>query len=263
MTDHVRVRNDDHVAVVTLNRPGKLNAISLEMFDALAAAAADIAADRTIRVVVLHGEGEAFCAGIDTRLLGDDTAGVDAEALAPLPGGIANRFQEAMYAWRRLEVPVIAAVHGVAYGAGLQLALAADIRYATPEARLSIMEIKWGLIPDLAISTTLRGLVAADQVKALAYTGRVVEGSEAAGLGLITGVHKDALVAAMELAAAIRVKSPDAIRSMKRLVNEAWQLSDAEALALEARLQAALLSSPNQREAVMANLERREPDFSD
>lgn len=262
MSDPVVVEIAERVAVVTLNRPEKLNAISLEMFDALGAASANIAADRSIRAVVLHGAGDGFCAGIDTGVFKNADVALDA-ALAPLPGSIANRFQAATFGWRQLEVPVICALHGVAFGAGLQLALAADLRYATADTDLSIMEIKWGLIPDLAISATLRDLVAADRVKELAFTGRVVNGSEAAQLGLITEVHKNPLMAAMEMAAAICVKSPDAIRSMKRLVNDAWRLSDAEALALEARLQAQILGGRNQREAVMANLQNRTPEFDD
>lgn len=263
MTRPLRIDIDDHVAVVTLNRPEKMNAVSIDMFDALGEAGAMLAGDRAVRAVVLRGAGEHFCAGIDTAVFSEASTAIDAKALAPLPGSIANRFQEAAYTWRRLEVPVICALHGVAYGAGLQLALAADLRVAAPTARMSIMEIKWGLIPDLAISTTLRGLLAPDRVKELAFSGRIVEAPEALQLGLITEMHNDPAARCMEIAAMIRVKSPDAIRSVKRLVNTAWQLSDAEALALEAELQLGVLGKKNQHEAVMANLQNREPEFDD
>ncbi len=263
MTGPVRIDIENHIAVVTLDRPEKMNAVSLEMFDALGEAGAQLAGKRTVRAVVLQGAGEHFCAGIDTAVFGDAATAIDAQALAPLPGSIANRFQEAAYTWRKIAAPVICAVHGVAFGAGLQLALAADMRVAAPTARFSIMEIKWGLIPDLAISTTLRGLVAPDRVKELAFSGRVVEAPEALQLGLITEMHKDPAARCMEIAEAIRVKSPDAVRSVKRLVNEAWQLSDAEALALEAELQLRVLGGKNQREAVMANLQKRVPEFDD
>ena len=263
MSATVIVSREDHVAIVTLNRPDKMNAVSLDMFAALGEAGRELAEDRSVRAVVLHGAGESFCAGIDTGVFQDESLRIDAAALAPLPGSSANRFQEAAYTWRRLEVPVVCAVHGVAFGAGLQIALGADLRYAAPDARFSIMEIRWGLIPDLAITTTLRNLVAIDKVKELALSGRIVEAPEALEMGLITELHKDPLAAAMEAARSICVKSPDAIRSLKRLVNEAWRLSDAESLALEAELQSGILGSKNQLEAVRANLQNRVPEFDD
>lgn len=263
MTGPVRIDVENHIAVVTLDRPEKMNAVNLAMFDALGEAGAQLAAERTVRAVVLQGAGEHFCAGIDTAVFGDETTAVDAESFAPLPGRLANRLQEAAYTWRQLEAPVICAVQGVAFGAGLQIALAADIRVAAPAAQFSILEIKWGLVPDLAISTTLRGLVAPDAVKELAFSGRVVEAPEALQLGLITEMHKEPAARCMAIAESIRVKSPDAVRSVKRLVNTAWQLSDAEALALEAELQLGVLGRKNQREAVMANLQKREPEFED
>ena len=175
----------------------------------------------------------------------------------------ANLFQAPAYVWRELPMPVICAVHGVAFGAGLQIALGADLRFARPDAQLSIMEVKWGLVPDMAISTTARNLVPVDRIKELAYTGRIVSGEEAKNLGLITETYDDPLAAAMEMAAAIRVKSPDAIRSIKRLVNTAWSMSEAEALALEAELQHGVLGKKNQLEAVMANMQKRAPEFDD
>ncbi len=263
MSDPVAISIDGHIARVKLDRPDKANAVSLEMFDALGDAGLQLASDRSVRAVVLHGEGPNFCAGIDVEVFGMDEVPIDAKSMAPAGDSPANRFQRAAYAWRELEVPVICAMTGVTYGAGLQIALGADLRFATPDARLSIMEIKWGLIPDMAISTTLRDILALDRVKELAWTGRIVSGEEAFELGLVTALHDDPLAAAMDTARAICTKSPDAIRSMKRLFTKAWRMSDAEALALEAELQLGVIGRKNQLEAVMANVQKREPDFSD
>lgn len=263
MHDCVTISTDGRVARVTLNRPDKHNAVSLEMFDTLALAADKLAADRKIRAVVLHGAGPNFCAGIDVDLFRQDEFVVDDKSMVPVGPSPANKFQRAAYAWRELPVPVICAITGVAYGAGLQIALGADLRYATADARLSIMEIKWGLIPDMAISTTLRDLLPVDRVKELAWSGRAVGGEEALDMGLITALHDDPLAAAMETARDISAKSPDAIRSMKRLFNTAWRMPEAQALALEAELQLGVLGTDNQLEAVIANVERRKPEFND
>jgi len=262
MSESVTVSIDGHLAVVTLNRPDKANAVSLEMFDALGDAGEQLAADPTIRAVVLQGAGDNFCAGIDVSIFGQDDAVIDAESMAPGGRSPANRFQRAAYVWRELPVPVICAITGVAYGAGLQIALGADLRYATADVRLSIMEIKWGLIPDLAISTTLRDILPVDRVKELAWSGRIVTGSEALDLGLITALHDDPLAAAMQTAREICAKSPDAVRALKRLTNSAWDMTEAEALALEAKLQLRVLEGENQREAVQANIEKRIPRFN-
>ena len=262
MSDSLTIAVDEHVATVTLNRPDKANAVNLEMFDALTEAGRDLAANRSVRAVVLAGAGDNFCAGIDVSLFqgGFD---FDAGALAPLEGSPANRFQSAAYVWRELPVPVICAIRGVAFGAGLQIALGADLRYARPDASLAIMEIKWGLIPDMGLSTTLRDILPVDKAKELAWSGRPVSGAEAHAMGLVTALHDDPLAAAMEAAAGIRERSPDAIRATKRLVNSAWRLTDTDALALEAELQLGVLGKKNQLEAVMANVQKRVPDFDD
>ena len=263
MSEPVTVQIEEHVALVTLNRPDKHNAVSLAMFASLAQAGEQLAASRTLRAVILTGAGDNFCAGIDTDIFRRDELVIDADALAPVEGSPANRLQRAAYVWRELPVPVICAINGVAYGAGLQIALGADLRYAAVDARLSIMEIKWGLIPDMAISTTLRDILPADRVKELAWSGRSVSAKEALQLGLVTALHDDPLAAARETAAVIVSRSPDAIRSMKRLVNSAWRMSDKQALALEAKLQLAILGSANQGEAVAADVEQRKPRFRD
>jgi len=222
-----------------------------------------LAHDPSIRAVVLEGAGPSFCAGVDTSIFQQQGAALDAAQMAPGEATPANFFQHAAYVWRELPVPVICALHGTVFGAGLQIALGADLRYATPDCRLSIMEIKWGIIPDMAISKTLAGIVALDRLKELALTGRIVAGDEAFALGLVTAVHSDPAAAARATAAAIASRSPDAVRAIKKLLDKAAELSVAEALRLEAQLQLSLLGGANQREAVLANIERRPPEFAD
>lgn len=263
MTDVLKVSIDAHVADVALNRPDKHNALSLELFEALADAGRDIAANKSVRAVVLHGAGDNFCAGIDTSVFNESFADNFADMMRPQSDSPANFFQRPAYAWREVPVPVICAIRGYAFGGGLQIALGADLRYATPDAQLSIMEVRWGLIPDLAISTTARNIVAADRLKELAFSGRIVSGEDALGLGLVTALHPDPYAAAMLTATEIAARSPDAIRGMKRLFNAGLDLPEAEALALEARIQSGIVGRPNQREAVLANLEKRKPEFDD
>ena len=261
MTNRVTVQREGTVARVSLNRPDKLNALDLDMFTALAETAQLIAADPEVRAVVLCGAGRAFCAGID---LGAFAQGPELAAtlLQPAGGGPATRAQAAAMVWRDLPQPVIAALHGQVFGGGLQIALGADIRIGAADAQLSVMEIRWGIIPDLGGSQTLRGLVAQDQAKLLTFTGKILSGSEALAANLLTMVAEDPLASAMSLAQTIAAQSPDAIRAAKRLLNEAWVGSVEDGLRLEATLQQTLLGTPNQNEAVRANLERRQPEFS-
>jgi len=174
-----------------------------------------------------------------------------------------NHAQRPAYVWKRLPVPVIAALHGVAYGGGCQIALGADIRFAAPDAKISIMEIKWGLIPDMSITQTLRDLLPLDLAKELTFTGRVLSGTEAAQLGLVTHVAEDPLAAAMSLAEEIAGKSPDAVRAGKKLFEESWHADARAGLEMESTLQSGLIGSSNQIEAIQANFENRTPQFSD
>lgn len=263
MKNRVSISREGRVGVVMMDRADKFNALDLAMFRALGEAADSIAADKSIRAVVLHGAGENFCAGIDTGIFGDAEVGNDASLMAPVEPSAANLFQRAAYAWRELPVPVICAVQGIAYGGGLQIALGADLRIAAPDAQFSIMEARWGLVPDMAITTTLRNVVPADRIKELAWSARVFSAQDALEYGMVTAVETDPLAAALSRAGEYAAQSPDAIRGIKKLVNAAWQLTEAEALALEARLQSAIMGSPNQREAVAANLQKRVPEFDD
>jgi len=269
MTERVSVSIDGGVADVRLNRPDKLNALDGAMFKAIAETGARLTEDRSLRAVVLSGEGRAFCAGLDfasfMAMGGGNGGGSGADEKST--GGLLGKFadspatlaQQAAYAWVSLPVPVIAAVHGVAFGGGLQIALGADIRVAAPDSRFSVMEIKWGLIPDMTGTQTLRHLVRLDIAKELTFTGRIVEGIEAAEIGLVTRVSDDPHAEAMAMARDIAGKSPQAIRSAKKLLAEAMYSSEADGL----RAQGKLIASPNQLEAVQANMEKRPPRFSD
>ena len=263
MSARLQITIKDHVAEVLLDRPEKHNALDMQMFDDLAAAGGRLAADRSVRAVVLSGAGENFCAGIDLSIFSDPGDAISPASMAPQKDSLANRFQRAAFAWREVPVPVICAIRGVAFGGGAQLALGADLRYATSDAKLSIMEIRWGLIPDLAISVTASNLLREDKLRELAYTGRVVSGSEALEFGLVTAVHDDPLQAARDTARLIASRSPDAIRGMKTLFNQRRDLDAGRSLALEAKLQSGIIGQPNQMEAVRANIEGREPDFED
>ena len=257
-----RVQIEDHVATVTLTRPEKHNALDIAMFQAILAAAERVAAEPQIRAVVLHGEGKSFCSGLDVASLMSVPGAVDG-ADSPLSEAVPNRFQRVAYDWVRLPVPVIAAIQGNCLGGGLQIALGADIRIAHPDARLSVAEVKWGLIPDMSLTQTLPRLVASDVAKELTFTARVVGGEEAHRLGLVTSLAEDPLAAAQELAREIAGRSPDAVRAAKRLLGEAWAGPAEDGLALEAELQQRLIGSPNQLAAVVAGMSGELPQFTD
>jgi len=251
------------VAIVTLNRPQKHNAIDLRMFAALAEAGTELGNDSSVRAVVLEGAGPSFCAGIDLSVFQQNDASVLLAKMAPGKDSPANFFQRAAIVWREVPQPVVCALHGSVFGGGLQIALGADLRFASADCRLSVMEIKWGLIPDMAISTTLARLLPADKAKELAWTGRILDAEEALEMGMITAIRENPSQAARETAAAIAAKSPNAVRAIKRLFDESVDMSTNQALQLEAQLQLTLLGSDQQTEAVAANLEKRAPKFED
>jgi enoyl-CoA hydratase/carnithine racemase len=258
----VTIEITDHVADVRLNRGDKHNGLDTAMFEGLRDAAARLREDRDVWAVVLSGNGPSFCAGLDVQDAVQSGAFSQADQLAErLPGELVNLFQAVAYDWRRVPAPVISAIHGNCFGGGLQIALGADIRIASTDARLSIMEIKWGLIPDMGLAVTLPPLVRQDVAKELTFTGRIVSGLEAFELGLVTRVAEDPLATALNLAAEIAGKSPDATRFGKRLLNEAWHAPDADALLLESKLQKALIGSPNQIATVQANFTKEPPAF--
>lgn len=262
----IAVTIEDGVAEVRLDRPEKLNALDPAMFAALIEAGERLIARKDLRAVVLYGAGRGFSAGLDMQSFAAMAMGRGDSLLADLvqrTHGIANAPQRAVLVWRDLPVPVIAAVHGVAFGGGLQIALGADVRYVAPDARLSILEIKWGLVPDMGGIALMRELARADVVRELSLTGREFSGAEAAAFGFATAVHADPLQAARATACAVASKSPDAVRALKRLLNASADLDAAAILIAESEEQAALIGSPNQIEAVRSGMEKRPGRFSD
>jgi len=261
----VNVNRLGPVAEVRINRPDKMNAVDGSVFEGLAEAGDELRTDRTVRAVVLTGEGDNFSAGVDLSFMRDAmTPERFGEIALNLPEGqTANYFQRPSTVWQDVEVPVICALKGVAFGAGCQIALGADIRIAALDIRMSVMEMKWGLIPDMGLMTTLPQLMRQDQAKELVLTGRVVEAEEALSLGLVTRLSETPLEDAHAFAEQIASQSPDAVRAAKALLNQGWQATPAQSLKLEAELQAGVLGKPNQIEAVMANLQKRPPAFTD
>lgn len=289
VTERIQVDVRDGVADVRMSRPDKLNALDPPMFEALAAAAGCVGADPTVRAVVLSGDGRGFCAGLDFSSFqalagaggenpgaGRGSAAEEADRAATqafadaagsltarLPGRITNLFQEVAHAWTALAVPVIAACQGPVLGGGLQIALGADIRYTTADAKWSMLEIRWGLLPDMSGIPALVRLVGLDVAKELCFTGKMLTGAEAADLGIATHLVDDPLAAAHDLAREIAGKNPHAIRGMKALLNAAGTRPLADSLVDESRLMASLIGSPNQVEATMAYFEQRDPNFMD
>lgn len=279
MTERVTVSVDGGVADVRLNRADKLNALDPPMFKAIVEAAAQVAEDSTVRAVVLSGEGRAFCAGLDFsgfmamagtggvdtdgNTADDNDNGGDVTAVMRTDGRITHLAQQAAHGWSEVAVPVIGAIHGHCLGGGLQIALGTDIRIVHPEAKLSVLEIRWGLTPDMTITATLPKLVGLDAAKELTWTGRTIDGFEAHRLGIATRLsndpHKDALALAHEIAG----KSPEAIRGAKRLLDQSGTVSVADQYAAERTTIASVIGTPNQVEAVTAYFEKRPPKFTD
>ena len=269
MEQRVSISVSDGIADVRLVRADKMNALDAAMFEALVAATERLAQEKSVRVVVLSGEGRSFCAGLDMGRFaamndngGNGIPGGEKRDLTARTHGLANFAQQAVWGWRQLPVPVIAAVHGVAFGGGFQLALGADMRFLATDARMSIMEIKWGLVPDMAGTPILATLVRDDILRDLTYTGRIFSAQEAQAYGLATRVCDDPRGAALEVALEIAGKSPDAIRAAKRMLNK-LSVDPAPALLAESVEQQKLIGGSNQTEAVRANIEKRAPRFAD
>jgi len=259
LRDRVSIDYREHLAIVTLSRAEKYNGLDLSMMQALVEAAAQVRRRKDIRAVIIHGDGSAFCAGLDF-------ASVTRKPLAILGAFIpwgrrANLFQRMCLVWRELPVPVIAVTHGYCFGGGMQLILGCDFRFSTPDCQFSIMEIQWGLIPDMSASVTLRELVPVDVAMELTMTGRKFTGQEALDLHLVTGISDTPMAMAEQLADTIASRSPDAIRASKQLFRRTWLAGERRALAQERKLQFGLLTGSNQREAMKANFEKRPPRF--
>ena len=272
MEDRIRVTIENGVADVQLIRSDKMNALDDAMFAALVQTGERLKTEKGVRAIVLSGEGRAFCAGLDMgnfgkmasgeRSGGQSSTGESLVTANRTPGG-SNRAQHAVMVWREQAVPVIAAIHGVAFGGGFQLALGADIRFVTADTRMSVMEIKWGLVPDMAGLVLMKRLVRDDVARELTYTGRQFTGEEALKIGFATRVCADPRAEALALAADIAGKNPHAIRAAKRLLDLAPDADQATILKEESREQTALIGSPNQVEAVMSNMQKRAAVYAD
>ena len=275
MSDRVAVTIEGGVADVRLNRPDKVNALDGAMFAALVEAGEALKADASVRAVVLSGEGRGFCAGLDfssfQAMAGGGARKADDGAEAhDVPGGIGQTSgrithlgQQAAWVWTEVPVPVIAAVHGACLGGGLQVALGADIRIVAPDAKLGVLEVKWGLTPDMTATVMLPRIVGLDVAKELTFTAKVISGEEAARIGLATHVSADPRADALQLAADIAARNPDAVRGAKRLFDGIEARSAADQLALERKVIGSLVGTPNQVEAVKSGFEGRPPVFAD
>ncbi len=257
----VTIEEQGPVAIVRLNRPDKMNAVDMQMIDEVIAAGEALAARADLRAVVLTGAGRAFCAGLDVANFAALAMGDPEALIMPRSHGAANRFQQFSLVWRALPVPVIAALHGVAFGAGFQLALGADMRVAAPGTRLSVMEMKWGLVPDMGGMVTLPELTRADVVRRLTYSAEEFTAEQAESWGLVSEIAADPLARAVELAQAIAGRSPSAIRAAKRLIATAYTAPEAEVLLAESREQTDLIGKPDQMEVIAANMQGRAPKF--
>lgn len=245
----IRVERHGDIVEVILARAEKHNAVSVDTLTELIAAGRALAGDNTLRAVIIHGEGPSFCSGLNIPSFMAKPQHMARHFIRPWWRST-NNFQEVAWVWRRLAVPVIAVLHGRCYGAGMQIALAADFRLATPDCELSIMEAKWGLVPDMSSTVTLRELVPIDIAKRLSMTAEVFSAEQGKGWGLITETHAEPLIAARDLAAAIAMRSPDSVASTKFLFQRAWPASVAKAFCLERWYQLRLLLGKNQRVAV-------------
>lgn len=268
MSDRVIVSISDGIAEVRFNRPDKRNALDSEQFDAIAEAGESLKSAAGVRAVVLVGEGESFCAGLDFSMFAgmtdSDLGGRrSTNSIGETDGRITHLAQQVCWVWQELPMPVIAAVHGHALGGGFQIAMGADIRIGHPDTKWSVREVHWGLVPDMTGTFMLSRLVRNDIARELTYTARMVDGREAHEIGLTTRLSDTPYDDAMTLARDIAGRSPGAVRGSKALFNSMFTDGAAEQFALERKLIAEQIGSPNQVEAIMANLEKRTPDFAD
>lgn len=260
MNDRVRINTEGDICYVTLARTDKHNGMDLPMLKAVIAAQKKIRKMKDIRAVILHGEGPSFCAGLDVKsVLGDPMKALTSYLQLWWP--MRNDFQTWSIGWRELPVPVIAVVHGNAFGAGLQLALGADIRICKPDAQLSMMEAKWGLVPDMGGVALMRELMRIDLAKELTMTGRILSAVEAHELGLVTHVSEDPMMRAQQLVAEISNRSPDAVGAGKFLLQEAWRAIDGAALRAERLWQRRVITTKNQRISVKRNQQKEAIPF--
>ena len=266
MSERVSISLENHIADVRLTRADKMNALDPAMFQGIIAAGEELAAMKGVRAIVLSGEGRSFCAGLDMASMGSvgsNPSGEGGHSLTARTHGNANDFQQVAMLWRKLPMPVIAAVHGVCFGGGLQIASGADIRVVAPDARMAVMEMKWGLIPDMGGYALWRGLVRDDVLRELTYTNREFSGADAHSLGFATYVDDNPHARAMAIASEIANRNPEAMREAKALFNEFADMDEDAILMAESERQARVIRTPNQIEAVMAGIQKRVAAFVD
>jgi enoyl-CoA hydratase/carnithine racemase len=269
--DRVKVSIEGGIADVRLDRADKRNALDPAMFDAIARAGKDLVSNKEIRAVVLSGSGASFCAGLDFASFqsmanggssnSDSKSNSGENAGAMQPGAITHLAQQICWVWQEVPVPVIAAIQGHALGGGMQLALGADIRIAHPDTQFAMREVHWGLIPDMTGTLMLSRLVRDDVAKDLVFSARVISGTEAHQLGVVTRLTDSPLEVAMQIASEIAERSPDAVRGAKALINRLSNAGAAEHFAEERKIIYSLIGKPNQVEAVMSNFEKRPASF--
>lgn len=260
MSDRVAVNVSAHIAHVTLTRADKMNALDPAMFEAICSAIDELNNLDDLRAVVVSGEGRGFCAGLDLSNFSSDSEPMD---LMPRTHGAANMPQQIAWGWRTLPVPVIAAAHGVAIGGGLNIMSGADIRIIHPDTRCAVMEMRWGLVPDMAGYPLWRGNVRDDVLRKLVYTHAEFSGADACAMGFATEVAEEPVSRAMALADEIAGKNPHAIRAAKRLSNALATSTDEELLLAESEEQTQIIGKPNQIEAVMSQMEGRPAAYPD
>ena len=272
INDRIELNIENHVAHVRLARPAKMNALDDKMFDAIPMVGELLRNDSSVRVVVLSGDGGNFCAGLDksnfSNMLsnteeGSSDSDVVPAKLAERTHGIANAVQYVVWMWRELPMPVIAAVEGVALGGGLQIALGADFRYVSADSRFSILELKWGIVPDMSSTQIMRHLIRDDVIRELTYTAKIFSAQQAKEWGFVTEIVDDPLSHAMQVAQEIALKNPQAVRAAKKIIDSSYYQSAADGLLMESIEQDQIMGQPNHIEAVMATLERRKPVYKD
>jgi len=262
-TERVKLSHKGPIAHVVLSRAEKRNALDQAMLGAIAEIIEQLKEARETRAVVLSGDGEAFCAGLDFFSFASMLQNPESLDFMTRTHGDANLFQQVSVGWRDLPIPVITALHGVAFGGGFQIMLGADIRVAAPDTRFSVMEAKWGLVPDMGGMFLMPQVARQDVIRRLTYTAEVFTAQQALDWGFVSELSDDPVARAFELAEAIAMRNPESIRTAKRLISETWNADPAETLMAESIAQKAVLGKPNQREAVLANFEKRAPNFKD
>lgn len=249
----VRLNFDNGIAHVILSRPDKRNALDMAMFKAIDNISKQLRKNRDVRAVIVSGAGEDFCSGLDVKSMMHSKTAAFSLMSKGLPGN-ANAAQRVSTNWRKIPAPVIMAIHGRCWGGGLQIALGGDFRIVTPDASLSIMEGKWGLIPDMGGNLALREVVAKDVALRLTMTAEVINAQDALDYGLITAISDDPLQEAMQLAKAICKRSPDAVAAVKKLYHENWYKSERQMLARETWYQVRMLLGKNRVRAAKRQL---------